>query len=110
MKEITCPAGCPPFPEDQPCEHFKKYKWKPGENEFFIIKLIQQNYEPGSFGRKWNKSKRIGTSAGNTRTKNTICKYPGCNKDLNGYSFDKIEKHKQQHIEQAKKEAGQMTL
>src|SRR5574337_580754 len=103
MKEISCPACDIKMPEDQPCEHYKKYNWKPGENEMFFIKMIQQNYEPGTFGRsKWRK--QIGTSAGNTRTKNTVCKWPGCNKDLNGYSFERMQKHADDHKKQEREQ------
>lgn len=86
--------------ETDPCEHYKKYNWKPGENETFFIKLINQNYQVGSFGGWKNKRKSIGTSAGNTRTKNTVCKWPGCNKDLNGYSFERMQKHADDHKKQ----------
>lgn len=110
MKQIRCPACDRSMPETDPCEHYKKYNWKPGENETFFIKLIQQNYAPGSFGGWKNKRKSIGTSAGNSRTKNTLCKFPGCNKDLNRYSFEKIEEHKQAHDEFVRKQQGQATL
>jgi len=104
MKEIFCPACNVSMPETAPCEHYKRYNWKAGENEEFFVKLIKQNYEPGSSMGWKGKRKCIGTSVGNTRTKNTRCLL--CGKDLNGLTYAKIEKHKEEH----RKLQGQASL
>lgn len=98
MTEVYCPKCEDNFPEDAVCDHYKALNFKPGENPDFFIRNIMFPPKPRFQG------KRIGTSAGNTRTKNTVCKE--CNKDLNGLSFDKM----QQHVEDHKKENLQERL
>lgn len=91
MNEVFCPAHSQNFPEDAVCDHYKALNFKPGENQDFFIRMISNPPKPKFQG------KRIGTSGGNTRTKNTVCKFPGCNKDLNGYSFEKMQQHTEDH-------------
>lgn len=97
---IYCPSCRKRMLQVKPCVHYQDLNYTPGENEAFFIRMIK--FPP----KAKTISKRIGTSAGNNRAKNTRCTFAGCNKDINGYSFDKI----QQHVEDHKKEALQERL
>lgn len=88
---IFCPSCMKLMTQQNPCEHYKKLAYRPGENESFFIQRIKFPPAPKQ-NKKW-----IGTSAGNTRTKNTRCKFPGCNKDLNNMSYEKIQEHVRDH-------------
>lgn len=84
------------------CEHYKALGYRQGENEQFFINKILHPPQPKPQGR------RIGTSAGYTRTKNTICSK--CGKDLNGWKTERIDRHVQEHEDEEKKKAPQTRL
>ena len=99
---VYCPACKERMHQTSVCEHYKALGYKPGENEQFFIRMILHPPQPRFQG------KRIGTSVGNTRTKNTTCKK--CGKDLNGWKTERIERHVKEHIEQEKEQALQRRL
>lgn len=85
IKSVYCPIHRMRFPQNRVCEHYEKLNYVPGENEDFFIRNILNPPRPKQ------TFKRIGTSAGNTRTKNSICKH--CNQSIDGLSAAKQEEH-----------------
>lgn len=105
---IFCPACESEYLETQPCEHYRNLGYKPGENEGFFQRRIREGYEPGSWTNRNKFKKHIGTSVGNTRTKDTTCK--ACGKNLNHFSQDKIAAHIAKHAEEEEKTKAQTRL
>lgn len=94
IASVYCPNCNKRFPQNKVCIHYQNLNYKPGESEAFFIRNIK--FPP----RPKQTSKRIGTSGGNNRAKNTKCNVPGCYKDLNGLSYAQIEKHIEEHAKQ----------
>lgn len=86
---IFCPTCNKRMLQTDPCAHYKALGYKPGENEAFFIRLIKFPPQPRQ-NKKW-----IGTSVGNTRTKDTKCKR--CGQDLNHKTYEQIQVHIKEH-------------
>lgn len=91
---VWCPICKQALLDGQPCHHYTYYRYRKGENEDHFIRLIIEGHEYGTFGRH-KKQKRIDTSAGNTRTKNSICNQCGLN--LDRLTAKEQEKHVENH-------------
>ena len=85
VKSVYCPICKKRFRQESVCFHYQNLNYSPGENEDFFIRNILHPPQPKQ-NKKW-----IGTSVGNTRTKNSICKH--CNNSIDGLSAQKQEEH-----------------
>lgn len=94
-QSLFCPAENKSFSPDNPCEHYKKYGYKKGDNPEFFIKLIKEGYipnskKPGGF----SKSQYAGT------LKNSVCKH--CGKSFNHKNRVEQDAHESQCRRQQK--------
>lgn len=94
QESLFCPAENKSFSPDTPCEHYKKYGYHKGDNPEFFIKLIKENYVPGTRKGNFPKSQYPGT------LKNSVCKY--CNKSLNNRNRIEQDKHEMECKKQTK--------
>ena len=53
---VYCPKHMEVFSQKNPCSHYTKYGYQPGQSENFFIERIQEDYCPGDwFKRKQNR-------------------------------------------------------